>query len=221
MHSDHELLDHFASLDTTVVSDALDGCGMLPGLAGISPMWGRPTVAGYAVTVQLEPLVGSHHGSHILTDAIAVAGPNDVIVVANGGRTDVSSWGGIVTLGAVQRGVRGVVTDGACRDVAQARELGFPVFARGQTPVTARGRLHQRSTGHPIDIDGVTVHPGDVVLADECGVVVVPRERASEVLAAARGVAEREAAIEADIREGVPLPQAMRDARLAGTEGSR
>jgi len=73
------------------------------------------------------------------------AGSDDVIVVANGGRTDVSSWGGIVSVGAAMRSVRGVITDGACRDVAQAREFGFAVFARAQVPVTARGRLRQKS----------------------------------------------------------------------------
>ena len=139
-------------------------------------------------------------------------------MVANGGRTDVSSWGGIVSVGAALRSVRGVITDGACRDVRQARELSFPVFARAQVPVMARGRLRQKSAGQPIRIGEVTVRPGDVMLADEDGIVVVPRERAAEVLGAARRLADREAAIEAEVRSGVPLPQAMRDARLAGTE---
>jgi regulator of RNase E activity RraA len=158
-----------------------------------------------------------HGGAHILTGAIAGAGLNDVIVVANGGRTDVSSWGGIVSVGAAMRSIRGAVTDGACRDVRQARELGFPVFARAQVPVTARGRLRQKSAGEPILVGDVTVRPGDVVMADEDGVVVVPRERATKVLDTAQRLAERETAIEAEVRAGVPLPQAMRDARLAGT----
>ena len=106
----------------------------------------------------------------------------------------------------------------SCRDVGQARELGFPVFARAQVPVTARGRLRQKSAGEPILVGDVTVRPGDVVMADEGGVVVVPRERAAEVLDAAQRLAGRETAIEAEVRAGVPLPQAMRDARLAGTE---
>jgi len=97
-------------------------------------------------------------------------------------------------------------------------DLGFPVFARAQVPVTARGRLRQKSVGEPIVVGDVTVRPGDVVMADEGGVVVVPRERATEVLDAARRLAERETAIEAEVRAGVPLPRAMRDARLAGTE---
>lgn len=212
------LLSQFTALDTAAVSDALDACGLPPGQGGLRPMWGRPKVAGFAVTVELEPLGGGHGGAHVLTGAIAEAGPEDVIVVSNGGRTDVSSWGGIVSVGAAVRSVRGVIADGACRDVGQARELGFPVFVRAQVPVTARGRLRQKSTGEPIPVGDVTVRPGDVVMADEGGVVVVPRERATEVLATAQRIAEREAAIAAEVRSGAPLPQAMRDARLAGTE---
>jgi len=221
MSAEPALLAQFTALEVATISDALDACGLPAGQGGLRPMWGRPKVAGFAVTVELEPLSqqsAEHGGAHILTGAIAGAGPDDVIVVANGGRTDVSSWGGIVSIGAAMRSVRGVITDGACRDVGQARELGFPVFARAQVPVTARGRLRQKSAGEPILVGDVTVRPGDVVMADEGGVVVVPRERATEVLDAAQRLAERETAIEAEVRTGVPLPQAMRDARLAGTE---
>jgi regulator of RNase E activity RraA len=222
MSTEAALLAQFTELDTATMSDALDLCGLPAGQGGLRPMWGRPTVAGFAVTVELEPLGvqpdADDGGAHILTGAIAGAGPDDVMVVANGGRTDVSSWGGIVSVGAAVRSVRGVITDGACRDVSQARELGFPVFARARVPVTARGRLRQKSAGEPVVVGDVTVRPGDVVMADEDGIVVVPRERAAEVLGAARRLAGREAAIEAEVRAGVPLPQAMRDARLAGTE---
>ena len=213
-----DLLAQFATLDTATVSDALDHCGLPPGLGGLPPMWGTPKLVGFAATVELAPATGEHGGAHILTEAIAEAGAEDVMVVSNGGRTDVSSWGGIVTVGAALRSVRGVVTDGACRDVAQARELGFPVFARAQVPVTARGRLRQKSAGAPIRLGEVTVEQGDVVLADEGGVVVVPRGRAVEVLAEAGRLHAREERIEEEVRAGVPLPQAMRDARLSGVE---
>jgi regulator of RNase E activity RraA len=218
MSAQTTLLTQFASLGTATVSDALDACGLPPGQGGLRPMWGSPTLAGFAVTVELEPFTGEHGGPHILTGAVAGAGPHDVIVVTTGGRTDVSSWGGIVSVGAALRSVRGVVTDGACRDVAQARELGFPVFARASVPATARGRLQQKSTGEPIRLGAVPVRLGDVVLADEDGVVVVPRERAAEVLANGQSLADRESVIEAEVRAGVPLPRAMRDARLAGAQ---
>jgi regulator of RNase E activity RraA len=218
MTAEAELLAQFLALDTPTVSDSLDHCGLPPGQGGLRPMWGTPKIAGFAATIELEPLSGEPRGAHILTTAIAEAGPEDVMVVANGGRTDVSSWGGIVTVGAAVRSIRGVITDGACRDVDQARELGFPVFARAQVPVTARGRLQQKAAGAPIRLGEVTVEPGDVVLADECGVVVIPRARAAEVLDEAHRLRAREEQIEKQVRAGVPLPEAMRDARLAGVE---
>jgi regulator of RNase E activity RraA len=147
---------------------------------------------------------------------VAAAASTDVIVVANDGRTDVSCWGGLLSLGATLNGVRGVVADGACRDVNEARECGFPVFAKGRIPATARGRLQQRSTGEPVRLGIVDVTPGDLVFADETGVVVVPRHHAEDVLEKAQAVAARERAIAADLRSGVPLHEAMRDARLAG-----
>jgi pimeloyl-ACP methyl ester carboxylesterase len=117
------LLVQFTALEVATVSNALDACGLPPGQGGLRPLWGRPKVAGFAVTVELEPLSAhlnaERGGAHILTGAIAGAGPDDVIVVANGGRTDVSSWGGIVSVGAVRRSNRGAIIDGACRDVGQ------------------------------------------------------------------------------------------------------
>jgi regulator of RNase E activity RraA len=212
------LLDRFGALDSPAVSDALDGLGLPSGLGGIGPVWGHPSVVGLAVTVELGPFEGGPEGAHLGSSVVAQAGPTDVLVIANQGRTDVSCWGGLLSLGASLRGVRGVIADGVCRDVGEARALGFPVFARGRIPVTARRRLKQRATGVPVRIADHTVAPGDVVVADESGIAFVPRDRADAVLAAAEAIAGRERAITADLRAGVPLPQAMRDARLAGTE---
>jgi regulator of RNase E activity RraA len=126
----------------------------------------------------------------------------------------------LLSLGARLREVRGAVVDGTCRDVAEAQELAFPVYARASTPATARGRLRQLSTGEPVVIAGVPVEPGDVVVADATGAAFVPRARAAEVLELATAVQDRERAIAADLRAGVPLPRALHDARLAGQETS-
>ena len=75
MSTESALLAQFTALDTATVSDALDACGLPPGQGGLWPMWGRPKVAGFAVTVELEPLIGVHAGAHILTGVIAEAGP--------------------------------------------------------------------------------------------------------------------------------------------------
>ncbi|MFE7333091.1 RraA family protein [Streptomyces sp. NPDC057565] len=218
--SNSSLLDRFAALDSAAVSDALDQLGLPSGVGGIRPVWGPAAVVGFAVTVGLEPRVEGPAGAHIATTAVESSDDQSVIVVDNQGRTDVSCWGGILSLGAAQRGVRGVVADGVCRDVAEARELGFPVFARGAIPATARGRLQQHSTGEPVSVAGLTVEQGDVVVADETGLVVVSRDRAEEVAEIATAIVARERAIADEVRAGTPLSQAMHDARLAGAKES-
>jgi len=212
-----ELLDAYLRLDTAAISDALDALGLPAGQGGFSPLWGTPRVTGFAVTVQLEPFKPGPAGAHIGTTAVAEAGDTDLIVVNNSGRTDVSCWGGLLSLGAQLKGVRGVVADGVCRDINEARDIGFPIFAKGSTPATARGRLRQRSTGEPVSLGQVSVMAGDLVFADETGVVVVPAGHVVEVLAKAQAVSQREAGIAADLRAGAPLHEAMHDARLAGT----
>ena len=219
--SNSSLLDRFEALDSAAVSDALDRLGLPSGVGGIRPVWGPSAVVGFAVTVGLEPRTEGPAGAHIATTAVESADDQSVIVVDNQGRTDVSCWGGILSLGASLRGVRGVVADGVCRDVAEARELGFPAFSRGSIPATARGRLQQRSTGEPVGLAGLTVEQGDVVLADETGLAVVPRDRAEEVVELATAIVARERAIADEVRAGAPLSQAMHDARLAGEKEAR
>jgi regulator of RNase E activity RraA len=214
--TDHPLLDQFVALDSEAISDALDDLGLPGGLGGITPTWGHPRVVGFASTVELTTLTGDRpSGSHIATTAVAAARPTAIMVVANAGRVDVSCWGGLLSLGASHRGIRGVVVDGACRDVGEARRLAFPVFARAATPRTARGRLRQVSAGETVVVGDVKVAPGDVVIADETGVAFVPRARAREVLTGAQRLVRRERAIAEEIRAGTPLSAAMCDARLA------
>jgi len=222
MTTDSSVLGRVTGFASATVSDALESVGLPPGQGGFQPLWGQPKLVGFAATVQLEPKAGGadHGGAHILTTAIAEAGPDAVMVVANAGRTDVSCWGGLVSLGAVRRGVRGVVADGACRDVGEAHDLDFPIYGRVAVPVTARGRLQQTSAGEPVKLGSVTVSPGDVVLADETGVVVIPRDRLEEVIEAAQAIEAREEAIASDVRAGVPLHEAMLDARLAGSNAT-
>jgi regulator of RNase E activity RraA len=214
--TDSDLLDRLARLDSTVVSDALDECGLPPGTGALSAQGGPARFAGIARTVQLEPDVGAEPGPHIASDVIAESVPGDVLVIANEGRDDVSCWGGLLSLGSVRQGVAGVVADGACRDVAEARSYGLAVFARAVTPRTARGRLRQKSVGTSVLIDGITVAQGDLVIADDSGVAFIPRQRASEVINRAEQILARESEIATDIRAGTPINRAMHDARLAG-----
>ena len=214
-----ELLDvtlaRFAALASTLVSDALDEAELPPGVAGVRPVWPAPTFAGRALTVRLGPVDERVASTHVAVDAIERAGPADVLVLANGGDVGVSCWGGLLSLAASLRGVRGVVVDGACRDVEEMAALGFPVCARSVVPVTARGRLAQLEVGAPVEFGGLTVGTGDVVLADRDGVAFVPADAVERVLGAGEALSAREAGLASELRAGRRLKDVLDDARLA------
>ena len=210
------VLARLAALDTCVVSDALDHLGISGAVIGVRPMWGRPKIVGRARTVEVADAAaaGPAHGRHLATTAIVSSGPEDVIVIANNGRAGVSCWGDILTVAAQQRGIRGTVIDGACRDVDAIAEAGYPVWARAGVPVTARGRIAERATDVPVSFCGVSVSPGDLVIADGSGVVFVAASRAGEVLAAAERLAERQERMVAAVRAGRSVVEVMRDGQF-------
>lgn len=200
--ADPGLVERLKRLDTCAVSDALDRLGLEGALTGFQ-RWGPPRrMAGRVVTVRLEPGPASPGMSHLGTRAVSAAGPGDVIVVANAGRTAGGSWGGLLTLQAHLRRVSGVVVDGALRDADEVAELNVPVLARGTTPRTARGRFHEAETGGPVVVCGVRVDPGALLLADGSGVVVVAARDANRVLALAGEVMDREARMAQRLKDG-------------------
>ena len=165
---------------------------------------GRPWAKwqGPAVTVKLVAAGLTKGKTHLGVKAIDLAEPGDVIVVDNGGRLDTSCWGGILANGAKSKGISGVVIDGACRDVDDYVEIDFPVYARGSVVATARGRIMEQSTNDLVQFGGVQVRPGDVVLGDRSGVVIIPRERFGDVLAKAEELWNKEEAMISEIKSG-------------------
>jgi uncharacterized peroxidase-related enzyme len=197
-------------LDVCAVSDALDKIGS-PGLvSGLQPLSGGQRIAGRVVTVRLgvgEPPPGP--ARHLGTAAIVTARPGDVIVVEQRSGVEAGAWGGILTLAATLKGISGVVADGVVRDVDEARARAFPIFARGCTARTARGRIVEKSTNEPVTIGEVTVRPGDYVIADASGVAFVAAVSVSAVLAAAESIAEREAAMATALLAGQAVTEVM------------
>lgn len=192
-----------AGLDTCEVSDALDRLGLGGAVHGIHSVWPCGRISGAVVTVQLRrPRPGERPRVHLGATAIDLAKPGDVIVIAHGGRDDAAGWGGLLSLAASLKGVAGVIVDGACRDVDDSREVGFPVYARTAVPSTARARVIEDATGVVVDVGGVAVRPGDLVVADGSGVVFVPATRADAVLGLAEALAQEESRMAADLREG-------------------
>jgi 4-hydroxy-4-methyl-2-oxoglutarate aldolase len=206
------LVTRLAALDTCACSDAMDKLGLSGVASGLHPVTVRRKVTGRVLTVQFAPVPALGDPApaargpvrHAGTAAIDAARPGDVIVVAADGRLDAAAWGGILSLAATLRDVAGVIADGACRDVDEATDLGLPVYARGVTPLTARGRQGEVAWDVPVPIAGVTVHPGDLVIADGSGVVFLPAEHAESIISAAEQVAAREQALSVRIKAGEP-----------------
>ena len=123
----------------------------------------------------------------------------------NQGRTDSSCFGGVLATAARQKGIAGVVADGVCRDLEEYRELGFAVFARGPTVITARGRTSEVATNEPVQCCGVLVHPGDFIVADADGAVAIPQQQIERVVRVAQAIAERESGMLADLRAGMSI----------------
>lgn len=198
------LVGRLAALDSCAVSDAMDAVGLDGVVPRLGPMWPCPRVAGRVVTVRLEQGSGRHHpGSrHLGTTAVEMSENGDVIVVDNGGRTGVAGWGGLLSRAARQRGIAAVIVYGACRDVDEGRELGLPLYASAATPRTARGRVVEAATAEPIQLGGVFVEQGDLVIADHSGVVFVPAGRAAEIITGAEQIVRREHAMAGRIDAG-------------------
>jgi regulator of RNase E activity RraA len=191
-----------AKLDTCAVSDALDRLNLKGATWGVRPTWACPRIVGRAVTMKIKPAGLEQPKQHLGTAPIEVASAGDIIVIDNGGKLEFSCWGGLLALSAKLKGLSGVVIDGAARDIDEARDLGFPVYARGAVPMTARGRVVQESYNQEIQFAGVQCRPGDLVIADGSGVVIVPREKEAEVVAAAEGIYQKEQEMAAGIRKG-------------------
>ncbi|MFF3753257.1 RraA family protein [Streptomyces sp. NPDC002018] len=213
------LVDRLRALDSCAVSDALDAYGLSTVALGPAPVWPvRGVVAGRVRTVTVGARRSGQPAGHVAAAAVDISGPDDVLVIANDGRLDVSCWGGILSRAAVARGIAGVVVDGACRDADESRELGLPVFARAVVPVSARGRVVQHAMDEPVLFGGVRVRPGDYVVADGNGVVFVPGADAHRVIGFAERVVAREAAMADAVAQGRPVTEVMHDSQFPTTE---
>lgn len=187
---------------TASVSDALDALGIPGALPGITAL--RPGIRahGPVFTVRYEP-VGASGGT--VGDFLDDVPPGAVVFIDNAGRTDCTVWGGIISRTAHARGIAGTVVHGTCRDVAVAAEVAYPLWSVSRFMRTGKDRVRVAAVQTTVDVGGVPVAPGDLLVADDDGAVVVPATRQEEVLDVARRIEEVEQAIVDDVREGATL----------------
>jgi regulator of RNase E activity RraA len=185
-----DVIAAYAKLSPNELSDVLE----LPCVMryAIRPLWPDiPRIAGPAFTIRT-----GRHDNLMFHASIYLAQPGDVIVV-EAGDDEMAVAGGNVCAIAQRRGVAGLVVDGVIRDVVESREKHFPVFGRGVSPIPAK-RGGDGGMNVQIRCGGVIVDPGDIVVADEEGIVVVPRHRAPDVLAKAQAKVTADAALSLD-----------------------
>ncbi len=175
-------------------------------------------MVGSAFTIRYVP-VGQVKGT--VGDYIDIAQPGDVIVLDNNGRMDCTVWGDILTTTAKLKGIRGTVIDGVCRDIPNILKERYPIFTRGRFMMTGKDRVMVEAMNVTVSIGDTQVKPGDIMIGDDSGVVVVPLERAQEVLEMAMEIEDAENRIEDAVRSGLSLKEAREKHRYHSLQSKR
>ncbi len=207
--NDQDLLARCAAIGTSTWADAMDTLGIAGVVQGIERRGGQGRIAGFAVTARhvWGGLGDFDRADFAVGRLVAATGPGRVLMVDAGG-TCISTFGGIASLAASRRQATAVVIDGACRDVDEIRATGLWLASRHVTPLTGKTRLRLQAMGDPVTIGGVQVAEGDLVVGDDTGLVVVPRARLQDVLAAAKRALEVDERVERGIRDGLSFAEA-------------
>ena len=195
--TDQERAD-LEALSSGQLSDAMEALNLRRSVVTGFMMLADPgsKIVGTAVTVRQVPkTAGEDHEARLTRHqevSRKVAGRGDVVVLDNGGRLDVASWGEFHGYACKQNGVAGAIVDGATRDGPEIRTSGFPTFVRGLSPVSSRWDLKTASINEPVMLGRVEVNPGDIIFADETAVVVIPESKKAVVLAKANEIRKYE-----------------------------
>jgi 4-hydroxy-4-methyl-2-oxoglutarate aldolase len=171
--------------------------------SGLRPIGRRGfTICGPAVTVRTIAI-----DSSVVHKAISIAQPGDVLVIDRNSDAKHAAWGEMTSLAATVRGLAGTIIDGPLTDIVEIEEMGYLVFSRGISPITTRGLALAGEINTSVTCGGVTVNPGDIILADDNGILVVPPEMAAEVIERCAPRVEREARIRRRLLAGEQLAE--------------
>jgi 4-hydroxy-4-methyl-2-oxoglutarate aldolase len=208
-----EQLDTMRGFSAAILSDVLDGLGLMRQAMRpfVRPLDEALVLCGRARTGLYMPAYEVRRGENPYEVEMALVDdlkPGEVPVLACGGPTErIAPWGELLSTAARARGAAGCVIDGLVRDVRQIREMRFPVFHGGIGPLDTKGRARMMERDIPVECGGVRVENGDLLFGDVDGIVVVPRARAAEVIAAAQEKTRGENATRKELEEGRPLAE--------------
>lgn len=189
-----DLVRQYRELSSATVHEASGGKGALS--SRIKPISPDMKVCGPIVTVKVRP------GDNLmLHKAIYVAQKGDVIVADAGGYTEAGAWGEIMAVAAQAREIAGFVFNGCVRDAQAMSDLGFPVFSCGLS-IKGTEKISLGWINHPLNLDNITIHPGDLIVGDRDGLVVVQREEAKEIFEKSVAREEKEKGIKERLRQG-------------------
>ena len=208
------LLDRLAALDTNTVSDALDFLDLKGATTGLRPLWNCPKIVGRASTVLLGPKGDNLPTVHLITPVVERIDSDDRVLVIAGGLEGISCWGDTLANAAVSKRVRGTVIDGFSRDIDGNASIGYPVFGRGVTMISARNRVVQIDSAVTITVAGVEVSEDDYVIADNCGTVFVPQAAIEQVVTIGERITRRQNAMVDAIRAGRSVAEVMHDSQF-------
>jgi regulator of RNase E activity RraA len=193
-------LARFEQFDSNTISDALDFLGLPGATVGLRPLWDCPKIVGRASTVQLGRKTFTAPAVHLITPVVVSIRTEDRVLVIAGGLEGISCWGDILANAAQVKKIRGTVIDGMSRDIDGSASIGYPVYGRGVTMVSARNRVVQVDSGCPITVAGVTVF--------------VPAARIDEVLDLAGRIQRRQDAMVQAVRSGRSVEEVMHDTQF-------
>jgi len=209
--SPENIVKQFKVIPTSTLSDVMDSLEIDGVITEILPIVEGITLVGTAMPVKAicgargtYPLEAFAVGS-----AIDAASKGDVIIFDLGGE-QVSTWGGLASQAAISRGIAGIVANGGVRDIDEIRQRKFPVFAKLRVPTTGKTRVKMLSINEPIECCGVKINPGDIIVGDSTGLVVIPAERADEILQKAQELEKIEKTFENKLKEGGSFQEAAK-----------
>jgi len=213
------IIEQFLKFDdlTSTISDVLDTIGLQTTIPAsyLPPVLPGQKIVGPAVTIRNIPEKKTPTQGYLDRDFIGMASrelfylaePGDIAVSDFGGNPEVSNMGGVALRLAKVRGVAGAVVNGAIRDVGTAMKINFPVWSRGRTPISGKYRLSAIEINGPVTLCNVPVVPGDLIVADDSGVCVVPFDKVDHVLSEVKSIQESEAKMLEMVERDAPISE--------------